>query len=316
MNPVLSWVIVFLIALGFYVAINGGPKKLTDRLYKSQDTLQNLDAKKRNKRKARSARASTSQQGNSSSEDNSQGLAVPKHILREQNKDHVDVLSSLSDQGHNQDGSSQAKQIARHRAPAKFTAKDGHYESVPNTTKLNGLDTQNRPISEGGRLLVEPGREQEILPRMPLAEAQWQTRRGKYVPNDMLEPDTSFVARTLKIVPSQNNPTTAAQPSNKQNRKLETQIQTKKQRQNAAKKAKLQAEKTELQHQQEVALRQHKLNQERSRILESARNQKSSSSTPKPNHWQDEWTTVVKPKKLNEAKSSSTSEDKLIWETD
>lgn len=156
--------------------------------------------------------------------------------------------------------------------------------------------------------------EEEGAPATHLAAAQWQKKQRAHATDDMLDPDTAFVARTMRIVPSstpkQTKPQAPAQ-------KKPEETMTKKQRQNAAKKAKAKAEKAELEQQQAAALRAHTKNLEARRLAEITRRDNGSFKPPASSSaWNaDEWKEVTKHKKVSNGQNASVdSNGKLIWE--
>lgn len=187
------------------------------------------------------------------------------------------------------------------RRPRKTSTPIGRQSFGEKSRNLHRTDTE-----EDGESKVEGPAH--------LAEAQWQQSRRTHVTDDMLDRGSSYVARTLKIVG-----TSSAEPIRQARRSNDAAL-TKKQRQNAAKKAKARAEKAEVTAQQAAALHAHQKEVERRRIVEISerdKRQQQSSKLSTASAWHDDdWTTVSKSKnKISNGQIASVDQNgKLIWE--
>lgn len=154
---------------------------------------------------------------------------------------------------------------------------------------------------------------------MRLAESQWQIKgQGQsHVVDDMLDPELSFAARTLKIIPAASTSTVKSTKKSK-NLNPEQDVMTKKQRQNAAKKEKLKAEKDESDRRQAAAFRAHQKIREAQGLAEIAQYERTL-GTSKPassSAWNEsDWKTVHKSKKVSNGQNAAVDTNgKLIWE--
>lgn len=132
----------------------------------------------------------------------------------------------------------------------------------------------------------------------------------------MLENDTAYVARTLKIV-SSSAPGKASSASKTSTKSGDVEVLTKKQRQNAAKKAKAKAERIAAAQDQALAFKAHQKTIEARRLTEMAEREKieriAKAQQAKANDL--DWTTVSKVKpKSNDHTASLDENGKLIWE--
>jgi hypothetical protein len=151
----------------------------------------------------------------------------------------------------------------------------------------------------------------ESSKKQHLAGQAFESARRSHITDDMLPSDTSFAARTLKIVPGAS---ASSETKSSKKQKEQPGTLTKKQRQNQAKKAKQQAEKEALRETQDKALKQHLKQRQNERIAELAA--QGQAKAPKSSSvWQggDEWQTVQK-KKVSGGQSASVVDGKLIWE--
>lgn len=128
----------------------------------------------------------------------------------------------------------------------------------------------------------------------------------------MLLTGATSVARTLRIGPSLTDSATK-KPHKQEGQKSEGL--TKKQRQNAAKKAKLQTEKAALASQQTAALQRHAREREAIRFTELVQRERLEKRSASPGNLQgNDWTTVPKSKRANDQRASVDTNGRLIWE--
>ncbi|BFZ56024.1 hypothetical protein PYCC9005_003066 [Savitreella phatthalungensis] len=288
MNPAISWTLFLGIIGTIYVSVNGVPQIIKRAIQPQSTPLSDSEIEADSKSVAstttsskpgksraggsnnnRRAEASINSKANASSSGSKQSTVAKvvgqahdavTTIAKEVNKTASSALRQHNEviEPKNQKKAGSNKQGNQKNKVAAWYDKDA--EAVPEYLAPRAND---RPAISGEAWQRVPGTSEA---GKHLAQQHFEkTRSAPHMTDDMLEPDSTFVARTLRIVPS-GSPAQSAKQSRP--KKQEEQPLTKKQRQNAAKKAKAQQEKELLRSEQEQALQKHKKNLEKQRIIE------------------------------------------------